>query len=398
MKIRIFCLAAALCLLLGGCGWMDGSYVSVEPHEEHIRDEDTTAVSASSYQELRKALEEMVRAGTEQSVISVADYDESRAAGIMKMAVSYILQQDPIGAYAVEDIQFEIGSNAGKTAIAVEISYLRTRTEIQKIRQVAGMDAAWEIIAETLADCDPGVVLLVENYASADITQMVEDYAQEHPETVMEIPQVVSAVYPDSGSTRVLELQFTYQNSRDTLRQMQIQVQRVFSSAALYVNGDDADSQKYSQLYTFLMERFDYQLETSITPAYSLLRHGVGDSRAFAMVYAVMCRQSGLECQIVVGTRSGEPRYWNIVQIDGNYYHVDLLRCSKLGGFRKFTDDNMSGYVWDYSAYPACPDVTPPPATEDTTESVEDTVPDTQPPETVPETTASAETTSSENS
>ena len=44
------------------------------------------------------------------------------------------------------------------------------------------------------------------------------------------------------------------------------------------------------------MERYDYRIETSITPAYSLLRHGVGDSRAFAVVYAAMCQQAGLEC------------------------------------------------------------------------------------------------------
>ena len=69
----------------------------------------------------------------------------------------------------------------------------------------------------------------------------------------------------------------------------------VFESAVLYVSGDGAEKQKFSQLYAFLMERFDYKVETSITPAYSLLRHGVGDSRAFATVYAAMCRLAGLE-------------------------------------------------------------------------------------------------------
>ena len=50
----------------------------------------------------------------------------------------------------------------------------------------------------------------------------------------------------------------------------------------LYVSGEGEDFQKFSQLDGFLMERFDYKFETSITPAYSLLHHGVGDSRAFA--------------------------------------------------------------------------------------------------------------------
>ncbi len=45
-------------------------------------------------------------------------------------------------------------------------------------------------------------------------------------------------LYPDSGTSRVVELKFTYQTSRDSLRQMQPQVQRVFDSAALYISSD----------------------------------------------------------------------------------------------------------------------------------------------------------------
>ena len=190
---------------------------------------------------------------------------------------------------------------------------------------------------------------------------------------IMEIPQVTAGVYPESGLNRVVELTFTYQTSRETLRQMQSQVLPVFDGAALLVSGEGADIQKYAQLYALLMERFDYEITTSITHTYSLLRHGVGDNRAFALVYAAMCRQAGLECMTVTGTRDGEPWCWNIVLDDSNYFHVDLLRCNQLGGFQKFTDDDMAGYVWDYSAYPECnplPQVVEqtPPTSDGTTE------------------------------
>ena len=169
----------------------------------------------------------------------------------------------------------------------------------------------------------------------------------------MEIPQLSEGIY-GTGEGRVVELNFTYQNSRESLRQMRNQVEAIFDAAEVYVSGDGADYLKLTQLYGFLMERFDYQVETSITPAYSLLRHGVGDSKAFAVVYAAMCHQAGLECYVVTGTRNGEPWYWNIVCSDGDSFHVDLLRCREFGGFRRFSDRDMNGYVWDYSAYPEC--------------------------------------------
>ena len=189
------------------------------------------------------------------------------------------------------------------------------------------------------------------NYETLDIQQLVQNLSQTYPQSIMECPQTAMDTY-GAGSSRVVELTFTYENSNDALRQMRTQVGAVFDSSSLYVSGDGADSQKFGQLYSFLMDRFHYTLETSITPAYSLLRHGVGDSRAFATVYAAMCRAAGLDCQIVTGTRDAEPWTWNLICDDGIYYHVDLTRCKEEGGFQEKAGGDMTGYVWDYSAYP----------------------------------------------
>lgn len=345
-------LALALSLLLTGCGWLDGSYLSVTPHQQQRQNAQTEVISASNYSELIEALETIIAEGTEMAAINVADYPASALERGVAMATDHVMAYDAIAAYAVKQINCELGASVGQPAVAVTIDYHHGRAEIQQIRKVRDSREAQKIVAEALEGFEPGIVLLVEEYEVRDYTQFVQDYAQENPQTVMETPQVTEVVY-GSGGSRVVELVFTYQNSRDSLRRMQTQVQPVFDSAVLYVSGDDADRQKYAQLYAFLMERFDYKLETSITPAYSLLRHGVGDSRAFATVYAAMCRDAGLECLVVTGTHAGEPWTWNLVLDDGQYYHVDLLRCSEIGGFREFPDAEMGEYVWDYSMYPA---------------------------------------------
>lgn len=407
MKKRIGCLLLALCLLLTGCSWLDGSYVSVTPHQEQPQEDALQVVSAENHQDLIEALKDLVSSGTETGVINVAEYPQKNVESGMKTAIRHIRNSDPVGAYAVEDISYELGTNSGMPAIAVTIVYRHSSMEIRMIRRMADMDAARTEVARALENYEAGTVLLVEQYADTDFSQLVQDYAEANPEKVMETPQVSAGIY-GSGESRVVELTFTYQTSRDSLRQMQSQVQPVFSAAALYVSGDGAQKQKFSQLYAFLMERFDYKLETSITPAYSLLRHGVGDSRAFAVVYAALCRVAGLECLIVTGTRDGEPWTWNMVLDDGNYFHVDLLRCSESGAFRESSDGEMNGYVWDYSAYPECPElyVPEPPTesasrqekteetavdmTEETAAQTEPTVEETQPGEIqTPETTES---------
>ena len=345
-----------LSLLLTGCGWMEGSYQSVTPHRQKSTENESKIESAQNYLQLRTALESLVLSGEKSGVISVAEIPPERLEDFLDMAVRYVRDTFPIGAYAVDEISWDLGTLGGTTALAVEIQYLHERQEILSVLQVKDMEEAAKLIGNALTRYEPGLVIFVGDYQFADVHQLVEDYAREHPGAVMEIPETAVQLYPNSGRQRVLEIKFTYQSSRDSLRAMGDTVQRVFNSAALYVSHDASDSQKLSQLYSFLMERFsDYQIKTSITPAYSLLNHGVGDSNAFAVVFAEMCQRAGIESYIVVGTRRGEPWSWNIVLEDGYYYHVDLLACRQWGGYAPMNDAQMGDYVWDYSAYPVCP-------------------------------------------
>lgn len=353
MKGKILLLLLALCLLLTGCSWFDGSYVSVVPRRSQHQTVQSGTLTASDDLSLTAALDEMISKGTESAPIIVADYKLGSVEAGMALAVDHVKNDDPIGAYAVEDISYELGTSGGLAAVAVEITYRHNHTEIQRIQKVRNMIQAEQKVAQALESYASGVVVYVENYSARDFTQMVRDYGARHPDMVMEIPQVTETVY-GSEEARVVELIFTYQTSRDSLRQMRSQVRPVFEAASLYVSSNGAQRQKFIQLYSFLMERFDYEVETSITPAYSLLSHGVGDSRAFATVYAAMCRSAGLECTIVTGTRSGEPYTWNMILDNGQYYHVDLLKSHDMGQFKQLRDWEMSGYVWDYSSYPAC--------------------------------------------
>lgn len=367
-----------LALLLTGCSWMDGNYVYVEPYVEHGNEAHAGNVSVSDYGELLMVLEQLVNAGTETCTIDLAEFNKKEPASFITAACRNICNASAMGAYAVEDITYELGTNNGRPAVAVTITYRRSRAEILRIRRLKDMDALTEAIYAALDDHAVREVFLVEEYVDVDLQTIVRDHAKERPQDMMEIPQLSEGIYGTEES-RVVELNLTYQNSRESLRQMQSQVRTVFEAASLYVSGNASERQKFSQLYGFLMERFDYKMETSITPSYSLLCHGVGDSRAFAEVYAAMCRQAGLECMIVTGTRDGEPWTWNMIRDGGVYYHVDLLR--QIGNFQGYSDMEMGGYVWDYSAYPVCDSyyqepVVPAPADE-TEPSREETVPET---------------------
>ena len=342
-----------LCLLLNGCSvWMDGSYSTVTPHVEPSNQEEKPIVDVSDYEQLKSALISMVEASAESGVLYMKHTSDQQARTEMEAAVQEVCGNYPFAAYAVESMSYEFGTGSEKNAVRIHITYLQNRVGREKIHRAETLEEIKNILVEQMEACEAGVVLLFDSKQSIDYAQIVADCVMEYPQRVMQAPEVTVSLYPEQGEEQVVELKFSYQSSRDELRTLQNKVAPVFYSADLYAAGDWTPEEKASRLYTFLMDRYEYNIQTSITPAYSLLLHGVGDDRAFAMVYAAMCRQSGLDCQVVTGTRDGGAWTWNALYIDNTYYYVDLLRCKSEGGFQMDTQDDMTDYVWDYSAYP----------------------------------------------
>lgn len=349
---KLTALLLVLSMLLSGCSyWMRGSYSSIKPHTEPSNQTGKPTIEVSDYAELVAALVYMVESGTESGVLSLRYDTAEQVRTDMDSAIRSVCRDDPFAAYAVEQIRYSLGTGTDRKAVTVQISYLQNRMQIAKIQRVQTMEQVKQIVAQCLDACDAGVVLYLENQEAIDYAQLVADYALNYPQRVMEEPEVTVHLYPENGKKKIVELKFSYQTSRAELRTLQNKVTPVFSSALQYVQGNQTAQEKAERLYTFLMERYVYNIQTSITPAYSLLLHGVGDNRAFAMVYGAMCRQAELPCRVVTGTRGGTPWVWNAVQIDGTYYYLDLLRCSENGAFRLYTQQEMTDYVWDYSAY-----------------------------------------------
>ena len=380
MHRRMIGMVLALCLVLSGCsGWPDGSYVSVKPHADAGLRQEQTIADVKNYNQLNAALLNLVEKGSSKLTLSVDQYDRDLLEPELKKAIRNVRNTNPIGAYAVTDITYEFGVTGGVYALSVSVEYNHNHSRIGKIKHVRNMDAVSLAIKQALDSCASDLVILISGYHNTDYLQLIYDYASKRPSTVMEIPQVTVNVYPESGSYRVLELLFSYQNSKENLKSMQSYVQPIMEASTLYISVEESAIDRYSKLYTFLMESNQYKLETSLTPAYSLLRHGVGDSRAFAIVYEEMCRKAGLECMTVSGTREGEQWYWNIVCDDGVYYHLDLIQSHLLGGFALAADGDMNGYVWDYSAYPACGLQELPEETQPETQPTEDSAPQNNP-------------------
>lgn len=97
-----------------------------------------------------------------------------------------------------------------------------------------------------------------------------------------------------------------------------------------------------------------------LSTSYSVLVKGRGDDRGYARAMKQLLNKVGIECMVVEGTEYT----WNIVKVEGDYYHLDAS-ADKMNNeeeievlthdYFNIPDLEMTKYYeWDKSKYPAC--------------------------------------------
>lgn len=367
---RLTALFLLLCLLfsLTACNgaWVKDDALTVREHvEQSLPEPDPTEEErlpvVTGRNELRGAVLSFIRDWTEHGTILVRDYDGDISADLSE-TVRYATEEEPIGAFAVDYADYELRGTAEEGEISLRIVFRRSAAEVDAIVTVNGNNSAFLKIQQALVNYDTALTLRIRNYEPTDFTAYIRSYCIEHPELATALPELSAEVYPLEGETRILELHFVYPAEREELRHLQSSVTTILTSASSYVRtGEDAAS-RAALLARFLTGRFHYTLtqEEPTMPAYSLLCEGVAHSLSFASVFYAECRAADIECRILSGTKDGIVWYWNLININGEYYHVDLMRAVETGETELrllLTKDLQNeGYVWDDTAHPATPE------------------------------------------
>ncbi len=104
------------------------------------------------------------------------------------------------------------------------------------------------------------------------------------------------------------------------------------------------------------------RLQHSAHTAYGVLVERRGVCSGYAAALKLLLDQAGVENVIVTGSVHGMPHAWNLVQIEGQYRHVDATWNSAAAdeeGLRRFfglNDEAMAHtHTWDREAYPPAP-------------------------------------------
>lgn len=351
---------------LSACKLYPDTYLSVREHvQQPLPESDETQPeelpTVSSRSELRGAVLSFIRDWTERGVILVSDYEGDIAEDLSE-TVQYATKEDPIGAYAVDYADAELTGDAKSGSISLNIVFRRSAAEIDSIITVNGNDGAYARIHQALTSYDTALTLRIRNYEQTDFAAEIRNDCLSHPDEIAVLPELSAEVYPEEGETRILELHFLYPETREEMRVMQNSVNTILTSALSYIRSGKTDAERVLRLYRFLSGRFSYHIDTDEPrmPAYRLLCEGAAHSLSFATVFSYECNAAGIRCFFVEGTLNGQTRYWNLVQLDGAYYYIDLMRTleRQAAAPEALTAKELrdEGYDWDETPYPDTPE------------------------------------------
>lgn len=358
MKNRICILLLALALLLTGCGsLLERDYRSVSRHVSHTSDtEDTSALRAESYSELVNDVQFFVSLGMDGGTVRLYSYSGDVETDLDAVCQE-LLTRDPLCAWALEDIHWSHSRIVSYDECVFSFSYRVDPAQIPSIHRTVGTGAIRELLETALAQYDGTLLLQTTSYYARPelLLPLVQDAYYAQPGYALGYPEVSVNVYPPdgSGAQHLVELTLSYSVSQPRLQE---RAQRVAAAATTLIGPAPAQGAVGCWLLYSRLAELDSYSPTGSASVYNALVEGKANSQGIALAFQYLCQRVSLPCLAVQGTLDGSSHWWNLVETDGVWHHVDVTEAMAQEDFLFSDLLAAERYTWDAGSYPACPD------------------------------------------
>lgn len=125
------------------------------------------------------------------------------------------------------------------------------------------------------------------------------------------------------GTTSAADLVFSV-NYWETKEQVDYVTQTVNGILANIITTGMNDHQKEKAIHDYIVLHVTYDESYAEHSAYAALTLGKTVCQGYALLTYKMLSSAGIENKIVEGTAGGSNHSWNLVKLDGNWYHLDV--------------------------------------------------------------------------
>ena len=352
-------LLAAFCLLLCGCGdFFDRDYLSVTDYEIPAQEPPAEdSVTVRNLAELRQFLTGLLNdQASDGRIVFDSAYEGDINADIAS-ACWQVRTQDAFFAYCVANISYDVSKLVNHYEARFTISYNEAGEDPDSIVRLQLTTGLAEQLRQAIAGGDSRLVVLIgrSSMTAEDVENLASKVYRENPIIEPREPRVTVNMLSGTGSQRLYEISFNYNLSDEELQQRRAELQALEPFAEAEQIPEDS-AERALLACEYLLEHSSYS-ESASNDIYAALIGGEANSEGLALAYVELCRQLEVPCQVVYGQRNWRNCCWNIIQLEGKSYHVDVSACMTLGidqGFLLPDETMWMLYRWDISSYPPC--------------------------------------------
>lgn len=128
--------------------------------------------------------------------------------------------------------------------------------------------------------------------------------------------------YSYNGQGIVTAVLPTYKYQEEELRELQGIYHSGLSAIVSYARKADTTVGRLLRANDYICANYEYDLDYSIYSPELMFKNGKGVCQAYMLVYKAVCRELGVESTSVVSEEMNHT--WNLVRVDGAWYHVDV--------------------------------------------------------------------------
>ncbi|MBR1456077.1 MAG: hypothetical protein IJ594_02800 [Oscillospiraceae bacterium] len=353
-------LIAAVCMLCGCAGVFDKEYVVVSDYVPPVQDSTAQGdkITVRNLNELKTALLGLISAGdSEGAILFDAAYDGDVVTDLAS-ACWQVRTQDALCAYCVDNIAYDLSKMVTHYEAEISVSYSAAAPDAADIRQLQYSAGLEDIIRDTLEEGSDRLVVLIARsvYGAEEMESLVARVYRTYPDSAPKEPQVSVNMFSGTGRQRLYEIRFDYGLSAAEMENRRLQLLALEPFVSL--EDEELDAAHRALLACeYLTEGCALSPDDASNDVYAALVEGEANSEGMALAYVALCRRLSVPCQIVYGQYNRVAHCWNIVELDGEYYHVDPAACAAYGmeyGFLMRDENAWNYYRWDTASYPAC--------------------------------------------
>lgn len=359
-RLIILILLAALIASISGCASIyEKEYFSTSVYEDADDTAEETsdgAVEVSNYFKLKLEITRLVLAHKETGMLDFRNYSGDVYDDIAE-ACKDVSTNTAMGAYCVEYISYGIERIVAYYEASISITYKRTEEETSKIITISTSDGLGECVSDALSELRESFVVMINAsmIGAEEAEGFVQAVCREDPLLCIYKPVTAVEVYSGNGIQKIFEFRIDYGGSQDDLMEKRRALSDAVGGLADRITAE-SDAYRAFQAATLLAEGCVSDENAGAT-AYSAIIEGVADSEGMAMAFRAVCAVAGIPCQIVLGSLYAEEHYWNMIEIEESWYHVDVSRAMEDGFAATFLQNDAymwDHYSWDTDAYPDC--------------------------------------------